>query len=78
MSKRSLDLGCGNNPKNPFNVEEVYRIDAREDLGAKIFKADLAVDPIPFEDDFLMGLPHTISLSIFLGLFIPRPGDIVL
>ena len=56
MNKKALDLGCGSNPKNPFNVQEVYGVDARKDLGAKIFKADLAVDPIPFEDNFFDGV----------------------
>ncbi|MDH4284051.1 MAG: class I SAM-dependent methyltransferase [Gallionellaceae bacterium] len=49
---RSLDLGCGKSPKNPFNAEELFGIDVREDLEANIKCADLVVDPIPFEDDF--------------------------
>ncbi len=52
MKRRTLDLGCGGAPKNPFEMEEVYGIDIREDVNAKIYMADLAVEPIPFEDDF--------------------------
>ncbi len=48
---RSLDLGCGTNPRNPFNADEVFGIDIMEDLAANIWKADLAIEPIPFEDD---------------------------
>jgi hypothetical protein len=51
MSK-SLDLGCGRNPKNIFNADSTYGIDIREDIGRNIYKADLAVEPLPFEDNF--------------------------
>lgn len=53
---KTLDLGCGKNPNNPFELEEVYGIDLHEDLNAKIYRADLAVEPIPFEDNFFDGL----------------------
>lgn len=52
MKTKTLDIGCGKNPKNPFSLEEVYGIDIREDIDAKIYRADLAVEPIPFDDDF--------------------------
>jgi len=48
----SLDLGCGVSPKNIFNADLVYGIDVRDDLALSIKKADLVVEPIPFEDDF--------------------------
>jgi len=48
---RSLDLGCGPNPRNPFNADEVFGVDVMEDLSANIKKADLAIEAIPFEDD---------------------------
>lgn len=66
---RSLDLGCGSNPKNPFNADEIFGIDVREDLDANIKRADLVIDPIPFEDeafeyvtahDFLEHIPRII------------------
>ncbi len=66
---RSLDLGCGANPKNPFNADAVFGIDVREDLEANIRCADLAVEPIPFPDgtfdyvsayDFLEHIPRLI------------------
>jgi SAM-dependent methyltransferase len=49
---KSLDLGCGTTPKNPFNADELYGIDVREDLEAKIKQADLVIESIPFENDF--------------------------
>lgn len=33
-------------------MDEVYGIDIRESINEKIFRADLAVEPIPFEDEF--------------------------
>ncbi|MFC3071131.1 class I SAM-dependent methyltransferase [Phenylobacterium soli] len=52
MIKRALDLGCGSAPQNPFSAEEVYGVDIREDAAARVVQADLAIEPIPFEDDF--------------------------
>lgn len=49
---RSLDLGCGASPQNPFKATETFGIDIREDLDANIRKADLAVEAIPFADEF--------------------------
>ena len=49
---KSLDLGCGGSPKNFFNAEEVYGIDVREDLEKNVATADLAVEPIPFPDNY--------------------------
>ena len=48
---RPLDLGCGLKPKNPFKADEVYGVDIRTD-GQRVLVADLAIEPIPFEDNF--------------------------
>lgn len=48
---KTLDLGCGPNPNNPFNADEVYGVDIREDIGRNIASADLALQPIPWGDD---------------------------
>ena len=48
---RSLDLGCGPQPKNPFLADEVFGVDVREDLESNIKRADLAIEKIPYEDD---------------------------
>lgn len=49
---KSLDLGCGPSPKNTFSADEIYGIDVREDLDNNIKRADLAIEPIPFESDY--------------------------
>ena len=46
----SLDLGCGSNPRNPFNATEFYGVDIRGDLQAYIRQSDLSAEPIPFDD----------------------------
>ncbi len=48
---RTLDLGSGPNPNNPYNADEVYGIDIRPNLGPNIFSADLATDSIPFSNE---------------------------
>ena len=48
---KTLDIGCGKFPRNPFNADEIFGIDVRDDLESNIYKADLVIDPIPFPTD---------------------------
>ncbi len=66
---KSLDLGCGVQPKNFFNADEVFGIDVRDDLENHIYRADLVIEPIPFESatfdyvtahDFLEHVPRIL------------------
>lgn len=52
MQTISLDLGCGAKPKNIYNADITYGIDVRNDLDNNVVKADLAIQPIPFQNDF--------------------------
>lgn len=48
---KSLDLGCGKTTNNHFQTDIIYGID----LGFEtefIKKADLVIEPIPFENDY--------------------------
>ena len=65
---KTLDLGCGLKPRNPFNASEVYGVDIREG-GERTLIADLVIEPIPFEDcyfdfcsafDFIEHVPRII------------------
>jgi SAM-dependent methyltransferase len=47
----SLDLGCGDKPRNPFRAAEWFGVDIREDLESKILCANLATQPIPCQTD---------------------------
>jgi SAM-dependent methyltransferase len=48
---KTLDLGCGRRPKNPFNADELFGVDVRENLEANIKSADLSIEQIPFDSD---------------------------
>jgi len=51
MSTKTLDLGCGLKPRNPFNADELFGIDIRPNENQNIKVADLAIEEIPFPDD---------------------------
>jgi SAM-dependent methyltransferase len=66
---KSLDLGCGEQPRNPFNANELFGVDVRDNLNRTIREADLAIEPIPYEDsafdfvtafDFIEHIPRLI------------------
>ena len=50
--KLSLDLGCGQNMKNPFNAEIIYGIDCRPNSADNIRCVDLVIEPVPFESNY--------------------------
>lgn len=55
MSKaRSLDVGCGVVPRNPFKTEEFYGLDikVKDECSSYIKKCILGYEKIPFEDNF--------------------------
>jgi len=50
---KSLDLGCGEYPRNPLDCDQLYGIDVRTDINDKSIKSeDLSLAPIPFEDNY--------------------------
>ncbi|MFN7835479.1 MAG: methyltransferase domain-containing protein [Burkholderiaceae bacterium] len=84
MSK-SLDLGCGANPKNTFNADEVFGIDIKDIPGKNVRKADLVIEPIPFEDasfeyvtahDFLEHIPPVVYAPQRRNAFIEVMNEI--
>lgn len=70
---RHLDLGCGQSPRNPYGLEDLYGVDLmpmQHQLGRNYRQANLAVDPIPFPDhhfssvsafDFLEHVPRILA-----------------
>jgi SAM-dependent methyltransferase len=69
---KTLDLGCGPNPKNPFGADEIYGVDIINFNNPNIGIADLAIDKIPFEDnsfdyitgfDFLEHIPRILYMD---------------
>lgn len=70
---RHLDIGCGDNPRNPFAATELYGADlvdfeASVSSAIKLIKADL-FKSFPFEDNFF----ESISAYDFLE-HVPRAG----
>ena len=69
---KTLDLGCGSEPRNPKNADEAYGVDIIDYGNPNIKIADLVIDPIPFEDntfDFVTGhdfLEH-IPRMLYIG-----------
>ena len=70
---RHLDLGCGSNPHNPYNAEQLFGCDLKhsesvENVSFVDFKtADLAFEEIPFQDEMF----DSVSAINFLE-HIPR------
>ena len=82
---KSLDLGCGTKPRNPFNADELFGIDVREDLESGIKSADLVIEPIPFADesfeyvsayDFLEHIPRVVYTPARRNPFIELMNEI--
>jgi SAM-dependent methyltransferase len=77
MKNKHLDLGCGANPRNPYNAEELFGIDILErhnsDLSNFTYKsANVILDKIPFENnyfdsisayDFIEHIPRLIYID---------------
>lgn len=49
----TLDLGCGQTPKNPFQAANIYGCDIRGSHDGSVREVDLFNEKIPFEDCFL-------------------------
>jgi SAM-dependent methyltransferase len=69
---KTLDLGCGGTPRNPYEADEFYGVDIASWGDENIVIADLAIEPIPFEDgtfdyvtafDFLEHIPRVVYLD---------------
>jgi len=49
---RTVDLGCGTSPRNPFNADILQGVDIRESPENNIIAADLCSGRIPFPDNY--------------------------
>ena len=82
---KALDIGCGHSPKNFFNADEVFGIDVRDDVEARIYRADLVIEPIPFLDetfdfvtahDFLEHIPRVIYVPHRRNAFVEVMNEV--
>ena len=71
-STTSLDLGCGENIKNPFEADFVFGVDIFTSLNSNVLAADLSIEKIPFESehfdfvtahDFIEHVPRVAHIS---------------
>ena len=69
---KTLDLGCGPDPRNVFFAQDVFGVDIISFGNPNIRVADLAIEAIPFEDnffdyvtgfDFLEHIPRVLYLE---------------
>jgi SAM-dependent methyltransferase len=65
----TLDIGCGETPRNPFHAKNIYGLDIREDVTKNIRYADLTTEALPYADgmfdyitayDFLEHIPRVV------------------
>lgn len=50
---KTLDLGCGKKPRNPFSAETIFGVDIGTIHVQNVIQVDLSQSPIPFEDGFM-------------------------
>jgi SAM-dependent methyltransferase len=81
----TLDLGCGSNPRNPFQAGVVYGIDIRKSNNPRISKSDLAQESIPHIDssvdyvtafDFIEHIPRVVYLPNIRYPFIELMNEV--
>jgi SAM-dependent methyltransferase len=65
----SIDLGCGDQPRNPFNADKAFGYDFRENQANQVYACNLAIEPIPLPEnsidfatayDFVEHIPRII------------------
>lgn len=84
-STKSLDLGCGVQPMNPFKADEIFGVNVLGGISTNIRKADLSVESIPFDNqtfeyvtaiDFLDKIPKIIYSPSRRNAFIELMNEI--
>jgi len=74
MTTKHLDIGCGSNPRNPFNCDELYGVDIVEQQpkGFNYKQCNVIFEPLPFDNDtfdsvsaydFLEHVPRTTTIN---------------
>lgn len=74
MSK-TLDLGSGPEPRNPYGLKEVFGIDIRLSESSNVVAADLNVEKIPFPDNYFEVVTDLITLSMFQDFYTHQKED---
>jgi len=81
----TLDLGCGDAPRNPFNANHVFGVDLLDLPEKNVRGADLAIEAIPFGDstfdfvtayDFIEHVPRVLYLPKRRNPFVELMNEI--
>src|SRR5471030_2943360 len=82
---KTLDLGCGSNPRNPFSADEFFGIDVRDDVDSNVKKADLVLESMPYENesfeyltayDFIEHVPRVIYAPARRNSFVELMNEV--
>jgi SAM-dependent methyltransferase len=85
VNSKTLDLGCGGLPRNPFQADLLYGIDIRDSTNPNIAIADLAQERIPHGNasmdyitafDFIEHVPRVIYLPQIRYSFIELMNEV--
>ena len=85
LGSKTLDLGCGTKPRNPFSAHTVFGVDINDVGISNIVQSDLSQSPIPFENgsmdyitafDFIEHVPRVIYLPSIRFSFIELMNEI--
>ena len=77
LNSKSLDMGCGSLPRNPFGATHSIGADIQGSIAGNVVRADLLHEGIPFEDgefDYVVAydfLEHIPRVSIGSGTVFP-------
>ena len=84
-NSKTLDLGCGGVPRNPFKADLLYGIDIRDSANPNIARSDLAQEGIPHGDasmdyitafDFIEHVPRVVYLPQIRYSFIELMNEV--
>jgi SAM-dependent methyltransferase len=84
-NSKTLDIGCGTDPRNPFKAKECFGLDIRANESKNIKYADLFTDKIPYDDnsfdyltafDFIEHVPRVLYCPALRFCFVELMNEV--